>query len=321
MQSNNFQERNEERWRELELLLSKLENKSATPSEAAKFPELFRQIAGDLSLAQSRMYGLTLCNRLNQLVIRCYRNLHRQTISGWHRIGDFFVRGFPQLVREEWKLFWFCNFLFWVPVAVMWLSVKIDPRWAQALLGPEGMMQLEMSFGSDERMSGRDEFTENFRMFAFYIGNNVSIDLRIFASGVLAGVGPLFFVVFNGLHMGAAFGYLDHIDTPMRLVTWASGHGFIEMIGMIIAGMGGFLLGMSVIRPGNRTRKEALKRGAHRGVLLLLGAVVMTFIAAIIEGYWSPLEIHPLIKNSAGLAFAILICAYLAFAGKGRYET
>ena len=320
MQSTNFQEKNEERWRELETLLGKLDSKGATPAEAAKFPAMFRQICGDLSLAQSRMYGLTLCQRLNQLVIRGYNHLHRESISGWHQVFDFFWRGLPRLIREEWKIFWACQGFFWIPVAIMWLSVYLDPRWVQAFLGPEQMMTLEQSFGENAIGGVRDGFAENFYMFCLYIANNIGIDLKVFAGGVLAGVGTLLFVLFNGLMMGAAFGYLDQVESPMRLITWVSGHGYIEVMGLILSGMAGFLIGISVIRPGQLTRKEALFRAGHRGVRLLLGAVAMTFIAAIIEGYWSPLEIHPLIKVSAGLAFAMLLSAYLMFAGRARRE-
>lgn len=322
MNANTFQERNAKRWDALEQTLNAVDSRRATKEQLTELPEMFRQACSDLSLAQSRMYSLPLCERLNQLVIRCYQHIHSDKRTGLSRIVDFFWRKLPRLVREEARLFWVCQAFFWIPMIVIWISVYFDARWMQAILGPEGMMQMEQGFGEDGGLEGhRDTFAQNFGMFAFYIFNNVGIDLRIFASGIFAGIGTLFAIVFNGLHMGAAFAYLDHAGTPVKLINWVSGHGFIEIMGMILAGMAGFLIGMAVIKPGRLTRKEALKFKAMRGVQLLLGAATMTFIAAIIEGFWSPLPLHPLIKISFGMAFALILSAYLAFAGREARET
>lgn len=321
MNATTFQEQNAERWHLLELTLRAVDNGSATKEQLQQLPEMFRQICSDLSLAQSRMYSLALCERLNQLVIRCYQHIHKDENNVWRRIANFFMRGLPRLVREEAKLFWVCNAFFWLPMIGIWISVHHDTRWVQALLGPEEMMNLEAAYGDGGGLGGmRDSFAENFRMFSFYILNNVSIDLRIFAGGLIFGIGTLIVILFNGLFMGAAFGYLDHVSTPTRLITWVSGHGFIEILGMILAGMAGFMIGMAIIKPGRRTRKEALERSAKRGVKLLIGAAMMTFVAAIIEGFWSPLPLHPLIKVGCGTAFALVISAYLMFAGREARE-
>ena len=43
-------------------------------------------------------------------------------------------------------------------------------------------------------------------MFAHYINNNVGIDFRIFAGGIFFGIGTLFFLIYNGLYLGAVVG-------------------------------------------------------------------------------------------------------------------
>jgi hypothetical protein len=40
-------------------------------------------------------------------------------------------------------------------------------------------------------------------MFGYYIHNNVSIAFRTFAGGILGGVGSIFFLIYNGLIVGA----------------------------------------------------------------------------------------------------------------------
>jgi hypothetical protein len=48
-------------------------------------------------------------------------------------------------------------------------------------------------------------------MMAFYIYNNVRIDFQCFAGGLLFGVGSIFFLVYNGLHIGAVAGHLTRV--------------------------------------------------------------------------------------------------------------
>lgn len=68
MKRADFEKSNEAHWAELEAA-AKLLDKRAAPGDAARVPRLFRQVCGDLALAQHRMYGRKLCDRLNSIVI------------------------------------------------------------------------------------------------------------------------------------------------------------------------------------------------------------------------------------------------------------
>lgn len=320
MNSSAFQSQNETRWRELEQLLNQLDDKSATPTDAARLPELFRQVCGDLSLAQHRMYGLALCQRLNLLVIRGYNHVHRESSGGWMRIAEFFWFKLPRLVRAEWKLFWLCQAFFWIPFTAMLISSYHDPRWVQSVLGPESMAQLEAGFGEGQDISEERNGFANFMMFGFYVWNNVKIDIWTFAGGILFGVGTLIFLLLNGVLIGAQTGYVIQACDPANFTDWISGHSYFELTGMILAGMAGFRIGWSIVRPGRQTRKQALVDATKPGIALIIGAMTLTFIAAIIEGFWSPLPFHPLIKYAVGIALTLLLSGYLLFAGRAPRE-
>lgn len=321
MNANAFQEQGNERWRAYEQALDRLEEHRAEPDDVARLPARFRQTCGDLSLAQHRMYGLALCDRLNRLVIRGYEHLNREGFGAWSRLWNGVWRDFPRLFRAEWRLMLVIMICFWVPFAGMFASSDADARWIHSVLGPEEMERLEAGFGKDggfEKL--RDNFGSNFAMFAFYIRNNVGINFRVFAGGILAGVGSLFFVIFNAIAVGAAAGYVVQEGDPAKFMNWISGHSAPEFAGLLLSGMAGLRLGMSLIRPGRHSRAHALVEAGKKAVVLLYGAAGMTLLAAVIEGFWSPQPFPVGVKHGFGMGLTVLLTVYLVFAGGGRRD-
>lgn len=316
MNANAFQDQGEERWRAYQDVLDLLDEGKAQPGDVARLPGLFRQACGDLSLAQYRMYGLVLCERLNTLVIRGYEYLSGSAGHPWTRLWNGVWRDLPRLVRAEWRLMWVVMASFWIPFAGMFASSYADARWMHAVLAPETMEMLDAGFGKDggfEKL--RDNFGSNFAMFAFYIRNNVGIDFQIFAGGILAGVGSMLFLLLNGIGIGATAGYIVHEGDPAKFLNWISGHSAPEFIGLLLSGMAGLRLGMSLIHPGRYSRRYALLQAAKKAVVLLYGSAAMTTLAAFIEGFWSPLSLPVEVKYSFGLTLTTLLTAYLTFAG------
>jgi uncharacterized membrane protein SpoIIM required for sporulation len=265
------------------------------------------------------MYGLWLCERINQLVIRGYQHLHRDRTNLWVTVWQGIAQDFPVMIRKEWRLFWLVNAFFWLPFWAVYVSSAHDMRWAAALLGPEQIDNLQRGFGKGEGFeSVRDNFGSNFEMFAFYIANNVGIDFRTFAGGLLGGVGTLFFVIFNALVLGAAAGYIEQAGDMSKFLNWTSGHSAPEFLGMVFSAMAGLRLGLAMIRPGRRTRRHALAEAGRQAVRLLYGAATLTLLAAVIEGFWSPLQVPVWIKYTFGLTLTGLLLAWLFLAGRGR---
>ena len=260
MTSGDFEHRNMARWAEYESLVALMEKGKAGP-EAEKLPRLFRELSLDLSLAESRMYGARVTERLNELVIRGYELIYRTRRGSWENVLSFVAVKFPQMVRKEWRLFWLCNAVFWLPFFALMISADHDIRWIQSVLGADGMASMEQMYGGKEEQLShlRSEYGSNFMMFCFYIYNNVAIDFRIFAGGMAAGLGTLFFLLFNGLHLGAAAGYVNHACNPESFWSFVAGHSSFELLGMIISGMAGMRLGLAILRPGRLPRVRSAR--------------------------------------------------------------
>ena len=292
--------------------------KQQAHEDIERLPTLFRQVCNDLSLAQHRIYRMALVERLNRLAIAGYRVLERRISGGWDRIFQLIIRDFPRAVRAEKRLFWLMSLLFWGPFLFFAVYTPFNPEWAMRFLGPQTMIQLESMYGDHTSPHDymREEFGSNFMMFAFYIYNNVGIDLRTFAGGLPAGIGTLFFVIFNGAMLGASTGYIHHACNAETFYSFVAGHSAPELLGVVVAGMAGMRLGLSILHPGEHDRKTALVLGGRRALLLLLGAMAMTSFAAVIEGFWSANPMEPWIKYTFGGAIWVLTVSYLAFSGR-----
>jgi uncharacterized membrane protein SpoIIM required for sporulation len=175
--------------------------------------------------------------------------------------------------------------------------------------------------GTSPLESMRTQFGSDFAMFAFYIWNNVGIDLRTFASGLLGGVGTIFVLLFNGANIGAAAGYVNYACNPETFYAFVAGHSGPELMGIVVSGMAGLRLGISLVRPGDYDRRTALILGGRRALLLITGAAIMTGFAAIIEGFWSATPMQPWIKYTVGACVWTLTLCYLAFSGRERHAS
>jgi len=322
MTVGDFEAKNGQRWEEYERLVEALE-KGRPNQHADQLPRRFRELCVDLSLAQCRMYGGRLTERLNALVIRGYEIIYRTRRGTWQGVIAFFTTEFPRAVRADWKLFWLCSAMFWLPFFAMMFSVHHDPTWVQAALGAEGMASMDLMYGAGEEQQIahlRSEYGSNFMMFCFYIYNNVAIDFRIFAGGMAAGVGTLFFLLFNGVSIGAAAGYVNSTGNPESFWTFVAGHSSFELLGMIVAGMAGMRLGLAILKPGRLPRVKALAAATKHALPLIYGAAFLTTLAAVIEGFWSAQLIPPNVKYTVGIVFWLLHAAYFLLAGRGmRY--
>jgi uncharacterized membrane protein SpoIIM required for sporulation len=317
MTSGDFEDRNAGRWAEYESLVSLME-KGKAGAEAERLPRLFRELSVDLSLAEARMYGPRITERLNELVIRGYELIYRTRRGTWESVVLFLVEKFPQAVRREWRLLWLCSAVFWLPFFAMMLSAHHDIRWIQAVLGADGMASMEQMYGGrEEQLSHlRSEYGSNFMMFCFYIYNNVAIDFRIFAGGILGGLGTLMFLLFNGVQLGASAGYVNHACNPESFWSFVAGHSSYELLGMIVSGVAGMRLGLAILRPGRLPRVRALVEASKASLPLIYGAALLTVIAAFVEGFWSAQGISSEWKYTVGIIGWVLLIAYFLLAGR-----
>jgi hypothetical protein len=69
---------------------------------------------------------------------------------------------------------------------------------------------------------------------------------------------------------------------------------------------------MASLVPGEHTRREALIERGAIAVKLLAGCIPLLILAGCIEGFISPLHIHPAFKFIVSATTAVVLAAYLA---------
>ncbi len=139
-----------------------------------------------------------------------------------------------------------------------------------------------------------------------------------FALGITLGVGTVVTLLYNGIAIGAIFGYAHSEGYGPRLFSFAVSHGSFELVAIGVSGGAGLILANSLLHPGNRTRWESLVVRGLDAVQVAVGAGAMLAVAALLEAYWSPAPIPDVFKYIVGAMLWLLVFAYIAFAGRGH---
>jgi len=315
-----FEAQNEQDWVRLETSLNSLESRKfwkRRKTDNSDLPTLYAALCQHHAIAQSRGYSHALNKRLHDLITRAHHQLYQHRGHVLYKTIEFLGGGFSRAVREQWKLLTLSSALFFVTALICGSLAAYSVDFAELFMGGEQRFSLEQMYepGTSIRPSGK-EAESNFAMFGFYIMNNIGIDFRMFATGILYGVGTVFFLVFNGVHIGAAAGHLTGIGYYETFWGFVAGHSAPELIAMCISGTAGLLLGKALIKPGTQTRVLALKRAASKAVPLIVGAGFMTLLAAFIEAYWSSKDLAFGIKITVGIIIWVLHILYLSLAGR-----
>ncbi len=228
----------------------------------------------------------------------------------------FFVTGFPRTFRR--------NLMpFLIAAAVMiggglfsFFYTAADAENAFAFLAPENVLNM--------REEGNyDVFSLDFNsMLASFIGtNNIKVCLLAFASGITFGTYTLYILLTNGMLLGAMAGIAFHRGQNAFFWSLILPHGITELFAIFVSGAAGLLIGYSLIFPGKISRKDALIFRAKEGVKLLGGCIPILILSAVIEGYFTPLDLPYGYKYGFAMLMLILLVLYLVFPGRSRAET
>jgi uncharacterized membrane protein SpoIIM required for sporulation len=283
-------------------------------------PHAFRRLCHDLALSRDRQYSSLVQDRLRVLVLAVHQRIYGARKKEGIAILKFFLHGFPALVRKERRVVSIAALLFVIPLAVMLIVLQIYPDGVYLLISPDSISNFEEMYSpTAKRLGQAREISGEWKMWGFYIFNNVRIDFQCFAGGIAFGLGSIFFLIYNGLFIGAVAGHLTQIGYVQTFWSFVAGHSAFELTGAVLAGAAGLKLGHALIAPGLRTRPTALKDNAGIAIQLLLGTAMLTFLAAFIEAFWSAERSFPVnLKYGVGIALWVITLAYLMFAGRER---
>lgn len=319
-----FADRRRRDWEALDALARKAQIRGIGKldgEEVSSLPPLYRNVCADLAAAQAARYSAPLVDYLRGLTASAHGVLYgpharrgdaRSPRAG---VGRAWLVAFPRAVRRRWRPMLLAAALFFVPLAIGVALTLRDPTFAYRIVPESELRPLTEAYARGFE-AGREAGTDAM-MAGFYVWNNVGIALRCFALGVFFGLGSAFYLVQNGLSIGAILGYVASQGAGLNIVTFVVGHGSLELGAIVLAGGSGLSLGWSIVAPGEVTRLASLQARAREILVVVAGAAVMLLGAAAIEAFWSSSSVPTPVKLAIGGTLFLLVLGYIVFAGRG----
>ncbi len=326
MKQQNFEARFAREWEDFEHKLKALEDSRAgfatrkQEGPVQDFPRWYRQICHLHAMAIERHYSSTLIQRLEGLVTRGYQVLHRPKPSTLRGLIQFVVHDFPGAVRAEWRMVALATLLFLGPALASFVAVLLDPAFIYALMPVDAVDNIESMYRVDnERFGLQRGSATDLMMFGYYIDHNISLAFQCFATGLLWGLGSMFFLAYNGIMLGGISAHIVNLDYSVTFFSFVISHGSFELTAIVLAGAAGLKIGLSLLLPGRRRRLDALKQACGPAGRIVAGAALMLLVAAFLEGYWSSSSnVSSTIKFVTGTGLWVLVFVYLAGSGRAH---
>jgi uncharacterized membrane protein SpoIIM required for sporulation len=279
-----FESSNESRWKELEQAVG-LRDKDLDPE---RFLALYRTCCEHLALAQARGFPAHVIERLSAVTARAHQIVYRQGEFGLARISRVLLQQFPAMVRAQRGYVAVAALLVLVPAFTLGVATYHRPELILSLVDSRTAAQFEHMYSPSNPAIGRmRDAGSDWMMFGFYIMNNIGIAFQCYVTGILFGVGSVYFLGFNGAFGGAVAGYIASCGYGGTFFPFIATHSAFEITAIILSGAAGLRIGHAVLLPGRVPRLSSLQIAARETSLIVFGAAVMLVIAAAIEAFWS----------------------------------
>jgi uncharacterized membrane protein SpoIIM required for sporulation len=305
-----FQTENQASWNELERELGR-EQRHLDPD---RFLALYRLCCEHLALARSRSFPLHVIEHLASITSRAHQIIYRQSDAGFARIARALLEDFPIVVRRLWAYIAIAAALLMIPTIAIAIATYFNPDLILSIVDRNTAASFEQMYSPVAQAIGRPrDIASDWLMFGFYIKNNIGIAFQCYATGVVFGLGSLYFLLSNATFGGGIAGYVASLGYGGTFFPFVATHSAFELTAIVLCGAGGLRIGQSVLLPGRLTRVAALELAARETSLIVFGAAVMLVIAAAIEAFWSSAPwVTPTAKYvCAGFCWTLVLCFFL----------
>jgi uncharacterized membrane protein SpoIIM required for sporulation len=274
---------------------------------------LYRQTAADLSTVRDDRTTQQLAGHLNQLLGRAHNLIYMGRRTTPRGILRFYLLDYPAIFRATLPYTLAAMSLFVAGALSGSLISMHDPGFRRFILGAKMLDTIER----------REMWTHSIVAItplasSAILTNNLVVSFGAFATGILAGVGTAYMMLFNGLLIGVIGTACWMSGMNMPLWSFVAPHGVLELPAIFIAGGGGLLLAKGLLFPGLLPRGESLTAAGGQAVRLVLGIIPMLIVAGVIEGFVSPTGLAPGLKFLLAATLGTLLVVYLWEPFRGR---
>ena len=313
MTIDRFVEDRRGRWARLGQLVSSARGRvqRLSADDVLELGRLYRATTSDLAVARRDFPRDLATERLNDLVAAAHALVYSEAPTSGRRLRRFVFTELPASVRAQ--LPWTgASFGLFLGFAIVTFVIGLAyPEIAQKALPEETRQQLA------QRQLWTD-IPEGFRPIAgpLIIVNNVRVAVVLFAGGMTAGLLTVYGLAANGAMLGTIFAVVQTYGLTGGLLAFIASHGPLELSAIFLSGGAGLRLAWAILRPGDRSRRDALRLGAAQAARVLMLVIPVLGIAGLIEGFLSPSGAPDAVKAVVGLITGAMLWAYIAFAGR-----
>ncbi len=279
MRQGLFVKINEQKWKEFEEKLSG--GYSATADEISL---IYVHLTEDLAYAQANYPNSELFRYLNELTIKVHSLIYRNKPEKSSRFWRFWRYEVPAELNGAYRYLGYAFLVFLVGVLIGVLSAANDETFVRLILGDAYVNMTLENIQNGDPMAVYKGMTEG-NMFFMITINNIRVSLLAFAAGILFSVGTGYILFQNGIMLGA-FHYLfieNGLFDDTLLTVWV--HGTLEITAIIIAGAAGFVMGNSLLFPGTYPRAVSFRRGARKGLKIVISLIPFFIAAGFLESF------------------------------------
>ena len=313
MTIDRFVEDRRARWSRLGQLVSSARGRvdRLAADDVLELGRLYRATTSDLAIARRDFPSDMATERLNDLVAAAHALVYSEAPTSGRRLRRFVFNELPATVRAQLPWTGAAFGIFLVFAIATFLIGLAYPDVAQHALPGETREQLA-------RRQLWTDIPEGFRPIAgpLIIVNNVRVAIVMFAGGMTAGILTLYGLAGNGAMLGTIFAVVQSYGLTGGLLAFIVAHGVLELSAIFLSAGAGFRLAWAMLRPGERSRRDALRIGAAQSIRVVMLVIAVLGVAGLIEGFLSPSDAPDAVKALVGLVTGLLLWGYIAFAGR-----
>lgn len=291
MKSYRFRAERETDWAKLDLIVQQAEKRGVdglSDKDIADLPHLYRQAVSSLSVARSISLDQNVIAYLETLCARAYFFVYGTRARMGERIAQFFARDWAAAVsaaKGPTLLAFLC--LFGGALLAFFLTIN-DPEWYWTFHGGWDPRNPNASY-EDLRATLYEERRDIVDMLGAFaaqlFSHNSGIAIFAFALGFAFGAPTAILLIYNGVYLGSFYAVFWNKGLAYELTGWLFIHGVTELFAVILAGAAGFMIGGAVAFPGRKTRMQSMREAGNNAAMVIIGAVIMLFLAALLEGF------------------------------------
>ncbi len=282
-----FVKSNYQRWKDFEDLLEG--NAESPPDHLAS---LYLQVTDDLAFAQTQYPSSRTTLYLNELATKAHRAIYINKKEDRNRLSRFWWYELPLEIARSRKELTYSFIIFITAALIGGVSAANDDTFVRLILSDAYVNQTLANIESGDPMAIYKSMGPT-NMFFLITFNNIYVSMLTFLWGGINGF-PLFLLVsfgtgvslvYNGIMLGSFqyFFYEHDLLWTSVLTIWI--HGVLEISAIIIAGGAGLVMGNALLFPGTYSRLYSFKKGAARGLKIVIGLIPIFITAGFLEGF------------------------------------